>query len=87
MVQPALDRRTGGAPAPPGGRSGAFPAEIPERLVRMFSVVGDTVLDPFAGTGTTLWAAADAGRDAIGVEWDPGVYRALVQEVARRGLG
>lgn len=71
----------------PGGRSGAFPAEIPERLVRMFSVVGDTVLDPFAGTGTTLWAAADAGRDAIGVEWDPGVYRALVQEVARRGLG
>lgn len=71
----------------PGGRSGAFPPEIPNRLIRMFSVVGDTVLDPFAGTGTTLWAAAAAGRDAVGVEWSPGVYRALVREVARRGLG
>lgn len=71
----------------PGGRSGAFPAEIPERLVRMFSVVGDTVLDPFAGTGTTLWAASSAARDAVGVEWDPAVYRTLAREVARRGLG
>jgi modification methylase len=70
-----------------GGRTGAFPAEIPRRLVRMFSVDGDTVLDPFAGTGTTLWAAAEAGRDAIGVERDPGVYAALAREVARRGYG
>jgi modification methylase len=70
-----------------GGRSGAFPPEVPARLVRMFSVAGDTVLDPFAGTGTTLWAAAEAGRDAVGVEWDPGVYRTLVREVTRRGLG
>jgi site-specific DNA-methyltransferase (cytosine-N4-specific) len=53
------------------GRSGAFPPEIPERLVRMFSVIGDTVLDPFAGTGTTLWVAARLGRKAVGVEWDP----------------
>jgi modification methylase len=69
-----------------GGRTGAFPAEVPERLVRMFSVVGDTVLDPFAGTGTTLWAAAEAGRDAVGVEWDPTVYQALRREATRRGF-
>ncbi|MCI4365368.1 MAG: site-specific DNA-methyltransferase [Thermoplasmata archaeon] len=69
-----------------GGRTGAFPPEIPERLVRMFSLVGDTVLDPFAGTGTTLWAAAAAGRHAIGVEWDPEVYRSLVAEAVRRGF-
>ncbi len=69
-----------------GGRTGAFPPAIPERLVRMFSVVGDTVLDPFAGTGTTLWAAAGLGRDAIGVEWDPAVEVALRAEAHRRGF-
>lgn len=37
----------------------------------MFSFVGDTVLDPFAGTGTTLIAALGADRNAIGVECDP----------------
>jgi DNA modification methylase len=67
-----------------GGRTGAFPPEIPNRLIRMFSVEGDTVLDPFAGTGTTLWAAIDSGRHAVGVEWDPAVFRALAGEGRRR---
>ena len=40
------------------------------RLVRMFSFSGDTVLDPFAGTGTTMVAALRAGRNSIGVEID-----------------
>ena len=49
------------------GRS-VFPPEVPYRLVRMFSVLGDTVLDPFAGTGTTLEVARSLGRSGIGYE-------------------
>jgi DNA modification methylase len=45
--------------------------ELAERLVRMFSFVGDTVLDPFMGTATTNIAAAKWGRNSIGVEVDP----------------
>lgn len=48
-----------------------FPIELANRLIRMFSFVGDTVLDPFVGTGTTLEAAASANRNGIGVELDP----------------
>lgn len=48
-----------------------FPEEIAERLIRMFSFVGDTILDPFMGTGTTSLAAARWGRNSIGVEIDP----------------
>lgn len=52
-------------------RSGAFPFELAYRLVSMFSVKGDTVVDPFLGTGTTLRAAAAAGRNSIGYEIEP----------------
>jgi len=45
-----------------------FPEELAYRLVRMFSFVGDVVLDPFMGLGTTLLAAAKCGRNSIGVE-------------------
>jgi DNA modification methylase len=45
-----------------------FPLELAERLIRMFSFVGDTVLDPFMGTGTTNVAAAMWGRNSIGFE-------------------
>jgi DNA modification methylase len=48
-----------------------FPLELAERLVRMFSFVGDTVLDPFMGTGTTNLAASRWGRNSIGIEIDP----------------
>ncbi len=67
------------------GRTGAFPRELADRLVRMFSVEGDRVLDPFAGTGTTLWAAAEAHRNAVGVEWDAARYASLLEEGRRRG--
>jgi len=48
-----------------------FPLELATRLVRMFSFVGDTVLDPFCGSGTTMVAAFKNSRNSIGVEIDP----------------
>ncbi|MFZ2172254.1 MAG: site-specific DNA-methyltransferase, partial [Methylococcaceae bacterium] len=48
-----------------------FPYELAYRLVRMFSFNGDTVLDPFLGTGTTMLASLQTGRNSIGVEIDP----------------
>ncbi len=52
-----------------------YPLEIAERLIRMFSFVGDTVLDPFMGTGTTIVAAAKWGRNSIGFEIDSHYYK------------
>lgn len=49
-------------------RVAAFPEEIPRRLIRMFSIVGDTVLDPFLGSGTTLKVAMDLDRKFVGYE-------------------
>jgi len=48
-----------------------YPEKLAERLIRMFSFVGDTVLDPFMGTGTTTVSSAKWGRNSIGVEIDP----------------
>jgi DNA modification methylase len=51
-------------------RSGAYPFELAYRLINMFSLKEDTVLDPFLGTGTTMFAAMAAGRNSIGIELD-----------------
>lgn len=48
-----------------------YPLELATRLVRMFSFSGDTVLDPFCGSGTTMVAALRTGRNSIGVDIDP----------------
>jgi DNA modification methylase len=55
-------------------RSGAFPLELPLRLIEMYSVYGDTVLDPFWGTGTTSLAAAMTRRNSIGYEIEEAFY-------------
>jgi DNA modification methylase len=52
-------------------RSGAYPFELPYRIINMFSLREDTVLDPFLGTGTTTVAAMATGRNSIGIEIDP----------------
>jgi DNA modification methylase len=58
-------------------RTAAYPFEIPYRLVNMYSVYGDTVLDPFFGTGTTSLAAMVAGRDSVGYELEDAFVEAF----------
>ncbi|MFP4641551.1 MAG: DNA-methyltransferase [Dehalococcoidia bacterium] len=65
---------TGLAGASTKSHPAPYPQELADRLVRMFSFVGDTVLDPFMGTGTTNVAASRWGRNSIGIEVDPYYY-------------
>jgi DNA modification methylase len=58
-----------------------FPLVLAERLVRMFSFVGDTIFDPFLGTGTTSVAAAGWGRNSIGCEVDPVYFEGCLERV------
>lgn len=46
----------------------AFPDELPYRIIKLFSYKGETVLDPFAGSGTTMKVARQLGRNSIGIE-------------------
>ncbi|MGC1413711.1 MAG: site-specific DNA-methyltransferase [Candidatus Acidiferrum sp.] len=59
-----------------------YPIELAERLVRMFSFVGDTVLDPFMGTGTTTVAASKWGRNSIGFEIDRYYYKLAQKRIS-----
>ncbi len=59
-------------------RSAAYPFELAYRLINMFSVKGDTVLDPFFGTGTTMIAAMVSARNSIGYEIDP-MYKEIIE--------
>lgn len=53
------------------GHPAPFPIELPRRLIRLFTYTGELVLDPFVGTGTTLIAAREMGRRAVGYEISP----------------
>ncbi|MBU2503968.1 MAG: site-specific DNA-methyltransferase [Nanoarchaeota archaeon] len=53
-----------------GGHPAAFPVELPRRCIKLFSFVGDVVLDPFLGSGSTIMAAVNNNRKGIGVEVD-----------------
>ncbi len=64
-------------------RSAAFPFELAYRLILMYSVRGDRVLDPFLGTGTTMFAAMAACRNSVGVEIDAELSALLDQECGR----
>lgn len=72
---------------PPGASTqdhpAPFPEELAERLIRMFSFVGDRVLDPFMGTGTTLVAAAHSGRNGIGIDIEPAYVEYARQRLSR----
>ena len=59
-----------------------YPLELAERLVRMFSFVGDTVLDPFMGTGTTTVASAKWGRNSIGYEVDRHYFKLAQKRIS-----
>jgi site-specific DNA-methyltransferase (adenine-specific) len=64
-----------------------YPLELAERLVRMFSFVGDTVFDPFMGTATTLIAAARWGRNSLGIEISPKYVELASARFAREAPG
>lgn len=64
-----------------------YPAELAERLIRMFSFVGDTVFDPFMGTASTQVAAAACGRNSIGVEIDPVYFDHALRRMREHAAG
>jgi DNA modification methylase len=59
-----------------------YPVELAERLIRMFSFVGDTILDPFGGTGSTTLAASRFGRNSISIELDTEYFKFLKSRLA-----
>ena len=74
-MQPAK-AKTEGHPAP-------FPKELPHRLIKLYSFYGDTVLDPFMGTGTTAEAAIELGRNVIGYEINADYSNIIKKKIQR----
>jgi site-specific DNA-methyltransferase (cytosine-N4-specific) len=63
-------------------RTAAFPDEVAERLIRMFSVKGELVLDPFLGSGTTMKMAMKTQRCSVGYELDPNLLSVIDRKLA-----
>lgn len=68
------------------GHVAMFPVELPRRLIKMYSFWGETVLDPFMGSGTTALAAALEGRHSVGYEINPEFAPLFIQKL-QRGIG
>jgi len=64
----------------------AFPDEIPRRLIKLFTMVGETVFDPFVGSGTTLKAAKELRRNGIGYEIDLELKRVIKKKLAEENF-
>ena len=62
-------------------RNASFPFEIPYRLINMYSAEGDTVLDPFAGLGTTNIASMISNRNSIGIDIDPEIVKLAIENM------
>ena len=65
------------------GHPAPFPVELPKRCIKLFSYVGDTVLDPFVGSGSTIIAAHKLNRKAIGVEIDEKYFQLAIERVSK----
>ncbi len=68
------------------GHPAPFPLELPKRCIKLFSYVGDTILDPFLGSGTTVIAANKLNRKAIGVEIDKKYFQLAIQRISSHCL-
>ncbi|MEA2060721.1 MAG: site-specific DNA-methyltransferase [Thermodesulfobacteriota bacterium] len=66
-------------------RSGAFPFALPYRLINMYSIQGDTVVDPFLGIGTTTMAAMAAARNSVGYELEKNVMNSIEERITPSG--
>lgn len=67
------------------GHPAPYPVEIAERLIKLFSFAGDTILDPFGGTGSTAIAALNAGRNSISLDIEPS-YVAVAKENIQKAI-
>lgn len=65
------------------GHPAPFPVELPRRCIKLFSYVGDTVLDPFLGSGTTLIACHQNNRKGIGIEIDPKYFELAIKRITK----
>ena len=63
------------------GHIAMFPEELPARLIKMFAFVGDTVLDPFLGSGTTSLAAKNLNRNSVGYEINENYFRKIKEKL------
>ncbi len=62
----------------------AYPIELPARFIKMFTFVGDLVLDPFVGSGSTTKAALDSGRNSVGIDINPEFIKIIEEKVGMK---